>query len=76
MCFGTLWHDMPEERRIRITEGDSMEGGVRCPSCGSYTSFGDIIATGTCSRGSGRGPCDIRLALDLVIESATLANRS
>jgi hypothetical protein len=54
--------------RIRLTEGDSMEGGVRCPSCGSYTSFSDIIATGNC-RGVRRDedPCETTLAIDLVV---------
>ncbi|WP_101295162.1 hypothetical protein [Halegenticoccus soli] len=61
---------MAGERRIRITEGDSMEGGVRCPKCGSYTSFGDIIAAGGCARGAWRGgPCDAELALDLIVEN-------
>ena len=40
-----------------------MERGVRCPDCGSYTSFTDIIATGRC-----RGDCETRLSLDLVVE--------
>ena len=44
-----------------------MEGGVRCPNCGSYTSFSDIIATGHC-RGIRRAdPCETALAIDLVI---------
>lgn len=53
--------------RIRLTEGDSMEGGVRCPSCGSYTSFGDIIATGSCRGRRDEDPCETELALDLVV---------
>lgn len=55
--------------RIRLTERDSMEGGVRCPNCGSYTSFSDIIATGLC-RGVHRQDksCETTLAIDLVIE--------
>jgi len=43
-----------------------MEGGVRCPRCGRYTSFGDIIATGACS-GVVRDDCDATLSLDLVV---------
>ncbi|MFC7204913.1 hypothetical protein ACFQJC_15455 [Haloferax namakaokahaiae] len=56
---------MADERRVRLTELDGMEMGVRCPTCGTYTSFGDILATGTC-RGGWRG-CTTRLRLDLVI---------
>lgn len=57
---------MTHERRVRLNERDSMEGGVCCPSCGSYTSFGDIIATGRCS-GAWRAGCDAALAIDLVV---------
>jgi hypothetical protein len=47
-----------------------MEGGVRCPNCGSYTSFSDIIATGHC-RGVRREeePCETALAIDLVVKA-------
>ncbi|MFC6725590.1 hypothetical protein ACFQE1_14685 [Halobium palmae] len=57
---------MAQERRIRITEGEAMEGGIHCPSCGSYTAFGDIIAMGSC-RGSVSGDCDVELALHLTV---------
>lgn len=59
---------MDGTHRIRLTERDSIEGGVHCPNCGSYTSFDDIIAIGRC-RGSRRreDPCDAALAIDLVI---------
>ena len=57
---------MAQERRIRITEVESMEGGIDCPSCGSYTAFGDIIATGSCRRGA-VGSCDAELALHLTV---------
>jgi hypothetical protein len=60
---------MAGTNRIRLTERDSMESGVRCPNCGSYTSFGDIIATGHC-RGVRRreDPCETALAIDLVVK--------
>jgi adenine-specific DNA methylase len=60
---------MPDSRRIRLSEDDAMERGVRCPNCGSYTSFADIIATGWCRRARG-GDCETRLGLDLVVEQA------
>ncbi|MGM0590825.1 MAG: hypothetical protein ACQETI_04200 [Halobacteriota archaeon] len=55
--------------RVRLSEIDAMERGVRCPNCGKYNSFGDIIATGHC-RGAyhDSGSCTARLALDLVID--------
>lgn len=59
---------MSSARRIRLQERDSIEGGVRCPACGSYTSFGDVVATGRCSGAWFRG-CEATLALDLVFES-------
>ncbi|SFL27798.1 hypothetical protein SAMN04487950_3201 [Halogranum rubrum] len=64
---------MAGTHRIRLTERDSMEGGVRCPSCGSYTSFSDIIATGQC-RGVHRQDksCETELAIDLVIQKTEL----
>jgi hypothetical protein len=58
---------MPDSRRIRLSEDDAMERGVRCPNCGSYTSFGDIVTTGRC-RGSWRGDCTTELRLDLIIK--------
>jgi hypothetical protein len=54
-------------RRVRLGERDGMERGVRCPCCGRYNSFGDIVATGAC-RGSAAGDCDAALALDLVVD--------
>lgn len=57
-----------EQRRIRLTERDGMEGGINCPQCGTYTSFGDIIATGRCRRAWEGGGCEARLAIDLVVE--------
>jgi hypothetical protein len=54
-------------RRVRLNERDGMEGGVRCPCCGRYNSFGDIVATGTC-RGGAAGDCEASLALDLVVD--------
>jgi hypothetical protein len=54
---------MIDRRRHRLSEDEAMERGVRCPDCGSYTSFTDIIATGRC-----RGDCETRLSLDLVVE--------
>ncbi|SEO56802.1 hypothetical protein SAMN04487948_103269 [Halogranum amylolyticum] len=64
---------MAGTHRIRLTERDSMEGGVRCPNCGSYTSFGDIIATGHC-RGVRREeePCETGLAIDLVVRETDI----
>jgi hypothetical protein len=59
---------MPDSRRIRLSEDDAMEQGVRCPSCGSYTSFSDIVATGQC-RGGWRGDCSTALSLDLIVEN-------
>ena len=56
-------------RRLRLTERDGMEGGVRCPGCGSYTSFGDVLATGRCSGRRHEG-CDARLELELILKSA------
>jgi hypothetical protein len=58
---------MAVERRIRLDERHSMERGLRCPECGTYTSFSDIIVTGQC-RGALRDDCDADLALDLVVE--------
>ena len=57
------------ERRVRLTEGDAIEEGVRCPNCGGYNAFTDIIATGRCRNawGSSEGDCAAALALDLVI---------
>jgi hypothetical protein len=46
-----------------------MEGGVRCPGCGSYTSFGDVLATGRCS-GRRHDECDARLELELILKRA------
>ena len=45
-----------------------MENGLRCPKCGTYTTISDIIATGQCRRGGGRGECDVRLHVDVVVE--------
>ncbi|MDS0295877.1 hypothetical protein [Halogeometricum luteum] len=59
---------MAVERRVRLTEGDTMENGLRCPECGTYTTISDIIATGQCRRGGGRGECDVRLHVDVVVE--------
>ena len=58
-----------EERRVRLTEGDAIEAGVRCPNCGGYNSFADIIATGQCRNawGSSADDCGAELALDLVV---------
>lgn len=62
---------MDGTHRIRLTERDSIEGGVHCPNCGSYTSFADIIATGHCRRGRRREePCETTLAIDLVVRPA------
>ncbi|MFC5365389.1 hypothetical protein [Salinirubrum litoreum] len=61
---------MTTQRRIRLAESEAMEGGVRCPKCGSYTSFGDIVAAGGCGGGEWRGgDCDASLSLDLVLEN-------
>jgi hypothetical protein len=57
---------MAVEQRIRLEERHGMEGGLRCPMCGSYTSIRDIIATGRC-RGGLNGRCAARLAIDLVV---------
>ena len=62
---------MDTARRIRLTERDAVEGGVRCPGCGHYTTFGDIIATGGCGGGEWRGgDCEAELALELVFDRA------
>ncbi|WP_396610981.1 hypothetical protein ACH9L7_12245 [Haloferax sp. S1W] len=53
---------MVGEQRVRLSETDAMEMGIRCPSCGTYTSFGDILATGEC-RGA---ECTTGLKLELV----------
>ena len=57
------------ERRVRLTEGDAIEEGVRCPNCGGYNAFADIIATGRCRNGWGANEddCSTTLALDLVV---------
>jgi hypothetical protein len=60
---------MPDYRRIRLSEGDAMERGVRCPNCGSYTSFTDILATGHC-HGARTHDCETHLRLDLVASRA------
>ncbi|MFB6087129.1 MAG: hypothetical protein ABEJ85_01305 [Haloarculaceae archaeon] len=60
---------MASARRIRLGERDAMERGIRCPDCGVYTSFDDIIATGGCRHGTRRGgECEATLALELVVE--------
>jgi hypothetical protein len=59
---------MADRRRIRLSEDDAMERGVRCPNCGTYTSFTDILATGRC-RGVRSDECRTRLWLDLVVDS-------
>ncbi|ELY26980.1 hypothetical protein GL213_00185 [Halogeometricum borinquense] len=59
---------MGPERRIRLTEGDSMESGLRCPACGTYTAISDIIATGRCRNGGSSGSCDVTLHVDVVVE--------
>ena len=73
MPFGNKAHGMGGTHRIRLTERDSMERGVRCPNCGSYTSFHDIIATGHC-RGVHRReePCETALAIDLVVRETEM----
>ena len=57
------------ERRVRLTEGDAIEAGVRCPNCGGYNAFADIIATGRCRNAwrSSEADCTATLALDLVV---------
>jgi hypothetical protein len=47
--------------RQRVSEVEAMEGGVRCPLCGHYACFGDVVATGRCAG------CSARLGLDLVV---------
>ncbi|SFR33466.1 hypothetical protein [Halogeometricum limi] len=59
---------MVGERRVRLTEGHCMENGLHCPACGTYTTISDIIATGQCRNGGGRGDCDVHLHVDVVIE--------
>ncbi|MFB6155944.1 MAG: hypothetical protein ABEJ22_08610 [Haloferacaceae archaeon] len=54
-------------RRIRLGEQHAMEGGVHCPECGSYTSFGDVLATARCS-GYERESCDVAMRLELLVE--------
>jgi hypothetical protein len=49
--------------RRQVCEADAVEGGVRCPGCGAFVSFGDVVARGTC----GRVDCEARLSLDLVV---------
>jgi hypothetical protein len=56
---------MVRERRSRVGEAEAMEGGLDCPFCGSYTTFGDIAATGSCRQGA-VGDCDAELSLHLV----------
>ncbi len=58
-----------DERRVRLTEGDAIEAGVRCPNCGGYNAFADIIATGRCRSGwrSSEDNCSVGLSLDLVV---------
>jgi hypothetical protein len=65
---------MSDRRRIRLAEDDAMERGVRCPNCGSYTSFTDIVATGRC-RGAWAGTCAARLWLDLIVERGGRSER-
>jgi hypothetical protein len=57
---------MSEQRRVRLTERDGMERGIRCPGCGRYNSFGDVVAVGRC-RGAQVDDCETRLALELVV---------
>jgi hypothetical protein len=59
---------MADRRRIRLSEDDAMERGVRCPNCGTYTSFTDILATNRC-RGVRSSECETHLWLDLVVDS-------
>lgn len=56
-------------RRLRLSERDAMEGGVRCPDCGSDTSFGDVLATGRC-RGRRNERCEVTLELELILQRA------
>ena len=58
-----------DERHIRLTEEDAVEGGVRCPNCGGYNAFGDIVATGQCRNAweSNSRECVTGLELDLVV---------
>lgn len=59
---------MVPTQRITLTERDAVEGGVRCPGCGHYAAFDDIIATGSCSGGAWRGgECDTEMAIQLVV---------
>lgn len=68
---------MDREQRVPITELDGMEGGIRCPNCGAYASFGDVVAVGGCSRGSWRGgPCEATLSLELVVSDVRLSTDS
>jgi hypothetical protein len=55
---------MTAVRRIQLGERDAMEGGVHCPECGSYTSFGDILATRRCSGIN----CDVTMRMELLVE--------
>ena len=57
---------MERVRRIQLGERHAMEGGVHCPECGSYTSFGDVLATGRCS-GVG-DDCRASMRIELVVE--------
>lgn len=60
---------MVTTQRITLTERDTVEGGVRCPGCGHYAAFGDIIATGGCSNGTWRGgECDATMRIQLVVD--------
>jgi hypothetical protein len=54
---------MAARRRLRLSERHGMEGGVQCPDCGRFNSFGSIVATGTCQNVEG---CGTGLALELV----------
>jgi hypothetical protein len=58
---------MNNQRRVRLTEREGMEGGVTCPGCGRYNSFGDVIAVGRC-RGVMVDACETSLALELVVD--------
>ncbi|WP_224270451.1 hypothetical protein [Haloprofundus salinisoli] len=58
---------MKSTRRTRLTESDWMEGGIRCPNCEQYLSFGDIVAVGRChGRVRPDERCRTELALDFV----------
>jgi hypothetical protein len=50
-------------KRIRrsVGEMEAMEGGVRCPLCGRYACFGDVVSTGRCEG------CAAQWGLDLVV---------